>query len=368
MVGSAAALTARAGGSPFLRIQWLKDGGPVPDATNSTLAFATTTYSDNGMYSLRASNSLGTAESLPAKLSVMPPPAFAFVTNDLVLHLKFDNDYLDASGRGNNGVALNFPVFVAGKIGANALHYNTDTSLGEYNYVTLGAPPDLSFSSNVNFSVSYWVRFTGTPGDLPFLCNAVNSYGGFGFTFAPSYAAGGWSWSLGNGAGYVGVYGAANSINNGNWHHLLHTFDRSGEIATAVTYLDGVQVDSRSATTAGDIDSGAPVNIGQDPTGGYPETGAADIDDLGIWRRVITAYEAQSIYAAGQQSGASFDTTAPIQLIVQKSGNDVELIWQAGTLQQADTLDGVYSPVPGAVAPYYKVPVTLGMKFYRVMP
>ena len=349
-------------------MQWLKDGTPIPNATNSTISFAATTYSDNGMYSLRANNSIGSVDSTAAKLSVMPPPSFALVTNDLLLHLKFDNDYLDTSGRGNHGTAVNAPSFVAGKVGANALHYNTDTTNALYNYVTLGTPPDLLFSSNVNFSVSYWARFTGSPGDLPFLCNAVNSYGNFGFTFAPSYAAGGWSWSLGNFAGYVGVYGAANSINNGNWHHLVHTFDRTGSVATAVTYLDGVQVDSRSVAAAGDIDSGAAVNIGQDPTGAYSESGAADIDDLGIWKRVLNSYEAQSIYTAGQQSGASFDQTAPIELIVQRTGTDVELIWQAGNLQQADTVDGTYAPVPGASAPYYRVPPSAAMKFYRIKP
>jgi len=370
LVGSPATLTARAGGSPYLTTQWLKDGSPIPNATNVTLAFAATTYADNGMYSLRANNSIGMIESIPAKLSVLPPPAFALVTNDLVLHLKFDNDYLDVSSRGNHGVGVGAPLFVAGKIGANALHYSTDTTNAQYNYVTLGTPPDLQFSSNVSFSVSYWVRFTGTPGDLPFLCNAVNSYGNFGFTFAPSYNAGGWSWSLGNSSGYVGVYGAANSINDGNWHHLVHTFDRASAVATAVTYLDGVQVDARSATAAGNIDTDPPstVNIGQDPTGAYQESGAADIDDLGIWRRVLTSYDALSIYTAGQQSGASFDATAPIQLVVQRNGNDVELIWQAGTLQSADTVNGIYAPVPGASAPYYKVPATAPMKFYRIKP
>ncbi len=367
-VGSPAALTARAGGSPILRLQWLKDGAPIPDATNATLNLAATTYSDTGTYFVRVTNLKGSADSTAAKLTVMPPPAFAFATNDLVLHLKFDNNLQDASGRGNHGTAVGTPSFVAGKVGANALHYNTDTASGTYNYVTLGTPADLLFSSNVNFSVAYWARFTGTPGDLPFLCNAVNSYGNFGFTFAPSYTAGGWSWSLGNATSSVGVNGPANSINDGNWHHLVHTFDRAGAVATAVTYLDGVQVDSRSVAAAGDIDSGAAVNIGQDPTGAYAETGAADIDDLGVWRRVLTSYEAQSIYTVGQQSGASFDVTAPIQLLVQRKANDVELVWQAGTLQQADSVNGTYTPVPGATAPYYKVPAAAPIKFYRVKP
>ena len=368
MVGTQVALNAKAGGSPFLRSQWWKDGVLVLEATNATLAFASAAYADNGMYILWVTNALGFTNSVAAKLAVMPPPVFALVTNDLVLHLKFENDYNDASGRANNGTAVNSPLFVSGKIGANALRYNTDTTNSIYNYVTLGTPADLNFSSNVSFSVSYWVRFTGTPGDLPFLCNAAQSYGNFGFTFAPSYAAGGWSWSLGNYVGYVGVFGAANSINDGTWHHLLHTFDRTGAVATAVTYLDGVQVYARSSTIAGDIDSGMPVNIGQDPTGAYQESGTADLDDLGVWRRVLNIYEAQSIYAAGQQSGNSFDTVLPIQLIVQRNGNDLELIWQAGVLCESSQVNGTYNPVSGATPPYFRVTPDVAQKFYKVLP
>ena len=366
MVGTPVTLAAEAGGSPFLGYQWIKDGLPVPGATQASLSFASAGYGDNGMYSLTITNALGMTNSPAVKLAVLPPPTFALVTNDLVLHLKFENDYNDASGRANHGFAVGMPGFVPGKIGSSALHYNTDTNLGVYNYVTLGVPSDLQFSSNVSFSVSYWTKFTGTPPDLPFFCNAVNSYGNWGFTFAPSWQTGGWSWSLGSSAGYVGVYGAANSINDGNWHHLTHTFDRSGEVSTAITYLDGVQVDARSAAVVADIDSGATVNIGQDPTGVYPITAAADLDDLAVWRRVLTTYEAQSIYLVGQQYGSSFDTVQPIQLIAQRAGDDLELIWQAGTLLEADNVTGPYSPVAGAAAPYHKVAPGAAKKFYKV--
>jgi hypothetical protein len=58
----------------------------------------------------------------------------------------------------------------------------------------------------------------------------------------------------------------------------------------------------------------------------------------------------------------------PIQLIVQRNGNDIELIWQAGTLQQADTVNGTYTAVAGASAPYYKLTPSSAMKFYRILP
>ena len=59
-------------------------------------------------------------------------------------------------------------------------------------------------------------------------------------------------------------------------------------------------------TEAGNIDTGRPVTIGQDPTGRYPESGSADMDDLGVWRKALTALEASSIYMAGVSNHMSF--------------------------------------------------------------
>ena len=363
-VGQPAGLTVLAGGSPPLGYQWLKNGAAIPGATTSQFQLATTAYTDNGAYTVTISNSLGLTNTLPVSLAVMPPPLFANLTNGLVLHLKFDGDYTDASGHTNDATPLGAPTIVAGKIGSGAMHFDTDTANGIYNYATLGTPADLQFGTDVDFSVAYWARFTGTPGDLPFFCNAINSYGGYGFTFAPAYTNGGWSWSLGWGTASVGVYGPANSINDGNWHSLVHSFTRTG---LGVTYLDGVQVDARSiAAAAVGFDSGATVNIGQDPTGLYAVSGAADIDDLGVWHRALNAYEAQTLYTVGQTYSRSFDSYGPVVLRFQPTAGGLALIWQAGTLLQADSLSGPWSPVSGATAPYYVAPTSSAHKFYRV--
>jgi hypothetical protein len=251
----------------------------------------------------------------------------------LVLHLPFDNSLTDATGRGNNGTAIHLTAgssnvssatFVSGMLGS-ALHYASDFTAGSANaaYVTLGVPPDLQFSSNVNFTVAYWIRLPAgyAGGDLPFFCDAVNSTFNSGFVFAPTYGSqgtqgsgsvnGGWAVSVLNaidpGNGF-GAYGDAGSINDGAWHHLVHTFDRANGVA--VTYLDGVAAhytpQAGSIADAGNIDSGQPANIGQDPTGQYPETGAGDIDDLGVWRKSLTALQAASIYMAGVSNHLSF--------------------------------------------------------------
>jgi len=214
-VGQPVSLVSLSGGSPPLTYQWSKDGTPVAGTTSPSLDFLNPSYSDSGTYAVTAANGLGSTHSGGVKLAILPEPLFANATNGLVLHLPFDGSYADSSGRGNNGSAVGSPSFVEGKIGGSALHHFTDLNLGQYNYVSLGTPADLQFSSNVNFSVSYWVKFTGLPADLPFFCSAILSYSNPGFTFAPSYNQGGWSWSLGNIDGYIGVYSPSNTINNG---------------------------------------------------------------------------------------------------------------------------------------------------------
>jgi hypothetical protein len=368
-VGSPAALAACAYGDPEPALQWYKDGVPLAGATRSTFALSSASYSDNGVYSVAVENGLGTTNSQPVKLAVMPPPFFCELTNSLVLHLKFDGDFLDSSGRTNHGTPVGAPGLVAGRIGSGALHYNTDVTAGVYNYVTLGTPADLQFGASVNFSVGYWVRFTGTPGDLPFLCNSVGSFSRPGFTFAPSYDEGGWSWSLalegGNGSTGFGDYGEPASINDGQWHHLLHSFDREGD---AVTYLDGVRGRSMCIVVpmTRSLTRTTPVNIGQDTTGHYPESGEIDIDDLGVWRRALSPYEAECVYSVGKNYGLSFDSYGPVALRIQTSPGGVEIIWQAGVLESADDIHGLWEPVADAIAPYCRVSENRLARFYRV--
>jgi hypothetical protein len=377
------ALNGVADGPLPITYQWYKNGTAIAGATATTLTL-NCDYTNGGSYVLRATNPNGFTNTPPAALAIVPAaPSYVNVTNGLVLHLKFDGNYSDSSGRGNNGTATGTggltPSIVTGRLGSGAVHYENFTTTGlpanstpnnppvvtSNSYVTLGNPTDLQFGSSANFSVSYWVKLPANylNGDLPILCSAQNSYGNPWFTFAPGYTNGSWSFSYN---GVCQVYGANNSINDGNWHHLLHTVDRTGY---AVTYLDGVQSDSRLATGIGNITTPGPINIGQDPTGGYPEQASATVDDMAIWRRSLSAYEAYSIYYAATNSNASFDIGGTVTLNVGRSGSNIVLSWKPGstlgTLLQADSLNGPWTPV-GVYVPQYTVPATASMKFYRL--
>jgi hypothetical protein len=281
------------------------------------------------------------------------------------MHLKFDATYLDSTGRGNHGYPSNSPAISAGKIGSGALSYATvqtvNTNLMTTNYtssfVDLGTRPDLQFGTSTDFSVAFWIKFTGTPGDLPVFANSDTGLSSEGYTISPGYQTGGIGWSLDT---YRFEGGPA--VNNNAWHHVVVSVARTGE---AATYVDGNKVDTRYGTSS-DLDSQFGTVIGQSGTFAYEEAGAFQVDDLGVWRRALTPIEAFSIYYVGQTYGRSFDQFGPVLLALRRNGANLELIWQSGTLQHSDDVTGPWTNVPAAAAPLHAVTPTAVRKFYRV--
>ena len=360
----------------LLSYQWYQTPSTLLSGqTNATLTIAPLVSSAS--YYVQVSNPVGTSNSPAATITVLPIPTNATMlnlTNALVLHLPFDGSLSDVSGRNNNGTNVGATSFVSpGAVGTNALHYSSDTNASTFNYVTLGVVPDLQFSSNVNFSVSYWIRqpVGSTFTNLPFFTDAVGSTGNGGFAFAPyaNTGGGGWMWTAGSvtSPNVFTTFSDLNLINDGNWHSLIHVADRS---ANLTTYLDGVQVDSQAINFIGSINTANAATIGQDPTGTYAVTASADIDDLGVWQRTLTSLEVSGIYLAGATNSVSFAPSAvvrvPVALTVTNTGGVVQISWTgAGTLQSATSVTGPYTDVAGATSPY-TVSTVGAQVFYRL--
>ena len=373
--GSTVTLSAIAQGSQPLTYQWQKGTQDIPGAVRSTLTLANTTAADSGTYKLVVTQGATKATSAAATVTIRPTPAYVVLTNGLALHLPFDGSVVDTSSYKTPATAVGGPTYVTGKIGANALDYKTVVTGGAVSaasYVDLGAPANLAIGAGEDFSVAYWIRFTGLPGDLPFLGNTKNSYGDVGIGFAPSYNQGSWSWNLNDGSNpSIGLYSPTQkNLNDGNWHHLVHVFKRT---ASAVTDLDGTVVNTTdvSALAGSDLNNGGQSwEIGQANNGAYAEPGEFAIDDLGFWRRTLTDYEARAIYIVGSQYGRSFDVAGPtsVALTFQFDGSAVTVGWPSGTLQSAPALTGPWTDVPGAAAPSYKVTpaAAAGAVFFRV--
>ena len=162
------------------------------------------------------------------------------------------------------------------------------------------------------------------------------------------------------------------TINDGAWHNLVHTFDRTGD---GTTYLDGVKVNHVDISALASADFTIPENsweIGQAGGGTYTEAANFDMDDLGFWRRALSEYEARAIYIVGNASGVTFDGSKPtittVTLTIQANGNALTLGWSNGTLESSASVNGGWTAVTGASAPSFTVTPSAGQTqlFYRV--
>ncbi len=173
------------------------------------------------------------------------------------MHLTFDGNLTDATGRGNDatneasgGAPLITNNYVPGEIG-EAFTYSTAVSGTNVmaNYASVGVRPDLQFGSG-DFSVSMWIQmpinYIGN--DLPFFCDVVGStFGHPGFSFEPSYGTaegstagwpGAWGYSVYDSADTgTGYYGDKSQINDGLWHSLIYIINHANGVSV---YVDGV--------------------------------------------------------------------------------------------------------------------------------
>ncbi len=363
------------GGQP-LGFLWFRDGTLV--SRSNPLLLSPVEPGHAGDYRLVVSNSYGSVTSTVARLKVSARP----LTNGLVLHLNFDGQLLDVSGRGNHAVYARSgpnsrvaPTYVAGRIG-QAFQYTTASDGSRFEYATLGYPTDLRLGPDDEFTVSMWVNYVTQTGDLPFISNkdwdkshkpgwAITTQGGGHFRLNAS--------GPNRGADFF-TTATTPVIRDGRWHHLLISFQRTdgSRSAWVYTHVDGALVNKTAMSLSGGIDTfGLPfsyasprtspqsswaLNIGQDGTGVYFDQGGASavgarIDDLGIWRRALGAGEARAIYAAGIAGLDLSKATVVPRLFLVPGDGSLRLAWSGDPRNRLETATdlatGVWSVVSG---------------------
>ncbi len=250
------------------------------------------------------------------------------ILNDLVVHLKFDGDYANtAPGSSVAAAAAGSPTIEAGRIGSGAVHVISTDASSLYNYVTLGAPPELNFADATDFTISYWAKLNSFSGDPAFLSNKNWDAGGNPGWVIATDSGSTIQWNFTEDNNGRADYDGPNIYGDGGWHHVVVVFDRQGN---ASTYADGVLINASPIGAAvGNIDSAAlPTNIGQDGTGTYGSDIDALIDDVAIWRRALDAADVAGIYKAGTNGQTVLDVPDPehpVLLGVSPRGGEIDV-------------------------------------------
>ena len=390
------------GGRP-LTFDFFKDGSLVASSTNNIFTIQNLQTPNVGNYQVAVISSYGAVTGAVASLKIYSGP----LSSNLVVHLTFDGNLNDVSGRGNNatyqnnGAAANpNPTYLPGKLG-NAFQVTTMVDSSDYEYATLGYPADLRFGATNDFSFSFWCNYTNQGDDIPLIsCKDWDSSSNPGWGIF-SQSGGNYRINVtgpNGGADKFSQTDTPESLKDGNWHHVAVSIQHApfGQSAFVYGYLDGVLVSKHPMGLAGTVDTfGLPltdhqtaapvptsiqsqfaVNIGQDGTGIYTDNHSGHLvgllDDFGVWRRALTAREIGAIYTAGIAGKDLSQVITPEEVFITLSGGKANLSWMSGPttkLQKSSSLNPAnWTDVPGTMgAGSASVPINpTGQAFFRL--
>lgn len=227
------------------------------------------------------------------------------------LWMPFDLDYLDKSGNANNGTLTGNEAYVPGAVTYVDQRLNKAVSLDGVTYYTIANESQFDFERTNPFSVACWVKGTNV-GNREVIVSKMNTVNTTGYCL---------NFSTGNnlifrlintnGTNDINVAYTTN-LRDGNWHHIVVTYDGSSSASGVLFYIDGtlatptITTNNLSAT----ILNGINVVVGAFADGTNPITGS--IDDVRIWNIVLSLAQVQTLMG-GQ--GLAYNPLSPIPAI-----------------------------------------------------
>ena len=193
------------------------------------------------------------------------------VKADLIGWWKFDGDFLDSSGKGNDSIPEGNPTFVAGKVGS-AL------DLGGSDYVVIDAVADDITDNDITLCL--WLKTSDNDAELI----AINTSSS-GNVMRLAIDSGSLVIDVSDPQGH-----STTPIDDGEWHFM--TYVRSG--STGYIYVDGVQENSSAASF--NFSASNLWSIGQEWDSGGPSGFLNGIvDEVRIYDRALTDEEVQAV-------------------------------------------------------------------------
>jgi hypothetical protein len=232
----------------------------------------------------------------------------------------------------NNGTLVNGPTWVTtGRFGG-ALSFNGTAQA----YVNI--PP--GFVLGQAGSVSMWVQTStnyqtlGHHGHIFWACQ-TNDGDGYGDQIEMHVTMRGGDAANNGQVNFNAEVGATdititspNPYNNGQWHHIVATWDRA---ANCVLYMDGAQVAQASYATAPNVNYSGSVRLGAPAGTGYTRYYAGLLDEVRYFNRALTAADVTALFnlVPGQTNGTvarslpttGFSGATPVPVILTATPN-----------------------------------------------
>jgi hypothetical protein len=232
---------------------------------------------------------------------------------------RLNGDATDATANGNGGALINGVTFTSPGGGAPIGDPNNQAALftsarDQYvNIPSAASSPLFALDWNHPLTMMIWVKTTDTTGSI-ILAKEENSGkyrgpylfvdGGPGGIAPPGAGRFGLiiQATVTTGPGVTGgnflALEALNSINDGNWHFLVGTYDGSGQANGIKLYVDGeaaptVVVGNGNSLNGLTTLNNVPVTIGSRDTGGVPYGGL--LDEAAIFGTALTPQQVQQL-------------------------------------------------------------------------
>ena len=356
--GDTVTWSAYAIGVPPLSYQWRKNGVAIPGATALAYSITNVSLSDNATYDLLVTNLYGTALS-------------SSVTVDRIIPTRVNGLVLDTNPKGpeHDGVNLGATWAATSTDGASV----TRTGVMSFNASTpsqITVPGETNFNSGTG-TIMFWIRSSGVAnpaGNPAILFDRLNSSGSATtkngciivqntdgtVVFEPT--------ANGTAAGVIVTTG---SVSDNLWHHVAAVYDQSasGPLNGIIAlYVDGT-LNTSSTGVEWSWQPGQQLELGLSHDTNSWQAFNGLMDDVRFYNRALTNTEIASAF-----TGALVDTNSLVMQLnfTTAPGSGLALTWQApdAILQSADSVNGPYTDLPGAVSPY-SVGVQKAAKFYR---
>ncbi len=194
----------------------------------------------------------------------------------LVGSWKFENNVMDSSDHGNDGVISGNPEYVAGKSDGLALHFKTAND-----FITISESPDFNMTS---FTLAAWVKI---PQPIPDGWRAIiehNRWGENWFGLWKSVNGNRFHFRWGNQGYFTSDFNS--TISPDTWYHVAGTFNATGK--TARLYLNG-SLDKVIQNVDVPVATLSEIRIGLNMDNVEEFKGI--IDDLRVYNRVLSETE-----------------------------------------------------------------------------
>jgi len=353
--GTLQASVASIGDTPFT-YYWFTNAGPTPISISSSpvLTVANLQLGNAGSYICVVSNQVGTATSSPLSLTVVAPTTYqqAMLSLKPVAYWPLDETSgttaYDLIG-GHNGTYMG--TYLQGQTGpTNAFFGGSLSALfdGTSGHIAI---PGMRFNLTNAITAVAWVNILSGPTFDGLFGHGDTSWR---ISINPSSQPGG---NAGDTQSDATDPVVAPGINDGNWHMVAYAYTGvPGQIDNGALYVDGVLAANNTVTAA-------PVGNNLDVwIGGSPDYGdrflPAYIANAALFNQSLSTAQVQGIYNGVAVSG-------PQTIAITRSGTNVVLTWQSGTLLEAASLLGPWTTNSTAVAGY-SVPATSAARFFKL--